>query len=100
MIVDDLNVCGTFWGPNETHPKLVVYPYRVLSFAITRQRLKTIAWRRSQVAEIVRGVEVAQLPARDLDQIGWKAFGTFAIENGFSDFVPARESNESDPIDS
>jgi hypothetical protein len=47
----------------------------VLPLAIARQRLKTVAWRRPQVAEIVRGVEEAQFPARHLDQIGRKPFG-------------------------
>src|SRR5215813_9404582 len=53
----------------------------MLPFAIARQRLKVIAWRRPQVAEIASGVEVAQFPARHLDQIGRKALWAFAIED-------------------
>jgi hypothetical protein len=48
----------------------------VLPLAIARQRLKTIAWRRPQVAEIDRGVEVAQFPARYVDQIGRASFSS------------------------
>jgi plasmid stabilization system protein ParE len=59
-----------------------------LPLAITSQRFKTVAWRRPQVAEIARSVEVAQFPARHLDQIGRKALGTFAIEDGLSGLVP------------
>jgi hypothetical protein len=41
----------------------VVDPDRVLSLAIARQSLKTVAWGRPQVAEIARGAEVTQFPA-------------------------------------
>src|SRR5262249_8071230 len=75
-------------GPNKAHLELVVDPDRVLPFAIARQRLKMVAWRRPQVAEFVRGVEVAQLPARHLDQIGREAHRTFAVEYGFGGLVP------------
>src|SRR5690348_16857878 len=87
MIVHDLDVRWAFRRPNKAHPELVVDPDRVLPLAITRQRFKTVAWRRSQVTEIVRGVEVAQFPARHLDQIGRKALGTFAIEDGLGGLV-------------
>src|SRR6266849_6220990 len=59
-----------------------------LPIAIARQSLKTVAWRRPQVAEIARGAEVAQFPARHLDQIGRKALRTFAVEDGFGGLVP------------
>jgi hypothetical protein len=31
----------------------------------------------------VRRIKVAELAARDLDQIGWKAFRTLAMKDGF-----------------
>jgi hypothetical protein len=67
---------------------LVVDPDRVLPFAVARQRLKTIAWRRPQIAEIARGVEVAQFPARRVHQIGRKALRTFAVGDSFGGFIP------------
>src|SRR6266700_2723905 len=70
VVVHDLDLRRAFRRPNKAHPELVVDPDRVLPLAITRQRLKTVAWRRPQVAETVRGVEVAQFPARHLDAIG------------------------------
>jgi hypothetical protein len=59
---------------------LVVDADRVLPLPIAGQRLKAVAWRRPQVAEIARGVEVAQLPARHFDQVCRKALRTFAVK--------------------
>src|SRR5438105_6703734 len=67
VVVHDLDRGRAFRRPNKAHPELVVDPDRVLPLAIARQRLKTVAWRRPQVAEIACGVEVAQLPACHLD---------------------------------
>src|SRR6266545_5535314 len=75
VIVHDLDLRRAFRRPDKAHPELIVDPDRVLPLAIARQRLETVAWRRPQVAEIARGVEVAQFPARRLDQIGRKPFG-------------------------
>jgi hypothetical protein len=88
VVVHDLDVRRAFRRPNKAHPELVVDPDRVLSLAIARQCLKAVAWRRPEVAEIDRGVEVAQLPARHLDQIGRKALWTFAIENRLGALIP------------
>jgi hypothetical protein len=88
VVVHDLDVRRAFRRPKKAYPELVVDPDRVLPFAIASQRLETVAWRRPQVAEIASGVEVAQLPARHLDQIGRKAFGTLAVENSLGCLVP------------
>src|SRR5438552_4085440 len=55
VVVDDLDLCGTFCRPHKAHPELVVDSDRVLSRAIARQGLEAVAWRRSQVAESARG---------------------------------------------
>jgi hypothetical protein len=94
VVVHDLDLRRAFRCPNKTHPELVVDPDRVLPLAIARQRLKTVAWRRPQVAENVRGVEVAQFPARHLDQIGRKALPTFAVEDGLGGPVPKAPDQE------
>jgi hypothetical protein len=88
VVVYDFDFRRAFRRPNKAHPELVIDPDRVLPLAITRQRFKTVAWRRPQVSEIARGVEVAQFPTRHLDQIGRKALGTFAIEDDLSGLVP------------
>jgi hypothetical protein len=67
---------------------LVVDPDGVLALAVTRQGLKTIARRRPQVDQIARGMEVPQFATRYLHQIGWKAFGSIAVEDGSGKFVP------------
>ena len=88
MVVYDFDFRRAFRRPNKAHPELVVDPDRMLPLAIARQRLKTVARRRPQVAEIVRGIEVAQFSARHLDQIGRKALRTFAIEEGLGGLMP------------
>ena len=88
MVVHDLDLRRAFRRPNKAHSELVVDPDRVLPLAIARQRFETVAWRRPQVAEIACGVEVAQFPARHLDQIGRKALRTFAVEDGFGGLIP------------
>jgi hypothetical protein len=86
MEVRDLDLYRAFRRPNEANPELVVDPDRVLSLAIVCKRLKSIAWRRSQIAEIARGIEVAQFPPRHLHQSGRKTLRTFAIEDGLGGF--------------
>jgi len=88
LVVHDLDLRRAFGRPNKAQPELVVDSDRVLSHAIARQRLKAVAWRRSQVAEIARGIEVAQFPARRPDQIGREAFRIFAIEDGPGSLIP------------
>jgi len=88
MVVYNLDVRRALCRPNEAHPKLVVDPDRVLPLAIAGQCLKTVARRRSQIAEVAGGVEVAQFPTRHLNKVGRKAFGTLAIEDGLSSLVP------------
>src|SRR5215470_9048618 len=95
MVVHDLDLRRAFGRPNKAYPELVVDADRVLSPAVARERLETVAWRRPQVAEITRGVEVAQLSARHLDQVGRKAFRAFTVEDGFGGFVPEAPDHRS-----
>lgn len=50
----------------------------MLSLSILAERLKGTARRRLQVAQIMRGIEVAELAARDLHKIGRKALADFS----------------------
>src|SRR5581483_11704478 len=88
MIVHDLDVCWAFRRPNEAHAELVVDTDRVLPPPVARECFKAIAWRGPQVAELARGVEIAQFPARHLDQVSRKALWTFAVEDRFGGLVP------------
>ena len=82
VIVHDFDFRRTLRCPNKAHPELVIDADRVLPFAIACQRFKPIAWRRPQVAEIARRVEIAQFAARHPDQIGRKALRSLAVEDG------------------
>jgi len=88
VVIYDLDLRRALRRPDKAYAELIVDPDRVLPLAITRQRLKTVAWRRPQVPEITRGIEVAQFPARSLDQISRKAFRSFAGEDGLGDLIP------------
>src|ERR1700751_2401826 len=88
MVIHDFDLRRTLRRPNEAHPELVVNADRVLSPAIARECLKTIAGRRPQIAKIARGAEVTQFPARHLDQISRKALRALAVEDGFGNLVP------------
>jgi len=70
VVVHDLDLRWAFCSLNKAHPELVVDPDRVLPLAIAHQCLKMVAGRRPQVAEITRGVRIAQFPTRHLDQRG------------------------------
>src|SRR5580704_9996562 len=88
MVVHNLDLRRAFRRPDKAQPELVVDPDRVSSLAIACQSLETVAWRRPQVAEIARSVEVAQFPACHLDQIGRKALRTLAVEDSLGGLVP------------
>ena len=77
------DVGGAFRRPSEANPELVVDPDRMLPSAIPAERLEPVARRQLQIAQIKRGIEIAELAARDLDQIGRKALRALAVEDGF-----------------
>ena len=95
MIVHDFDLCRALWRPNKAHAELVVYSDRMLPLTITRQRFETIARRRPQVAETACRIEVTQLPARRLNEIGRKAFRRLAVEHGLGGLVPKALDHES-----
>jgi hypothetical protein len=95
VVVHDFDISRAFRRPDKAHPELVVDPDRVLPLAITRQRVKTVAGRRHQVAEISSGVEVPQFPARHPDQISRKALRSFAIEDSFCGLVTEAPDHKS-----
>jgi hypothetical protein len=81
MIVSHLNVIGVSAFPGEAHPKLAVDPNRMLASPISHQRVELVAGRESQVFDSTRPVHHTQLAPRDPHEIGWKAFGAFAVEH-------------------
>jgi hypothetical protein len=87
VIVHDLDIRRAFNRPKEAHPELVVDPDRVLPLSIARQGLKAITGRRPQIADFNRGVQVAKLPTRHLDQIGREALRALATEDRLGDLA-------------
>jgi hypothetical protein len=83
MVISHFDVGWSFGRPSEANPELVVDPDRILSLAVPLERFQSVAWWQPQVAQIDGGIEIAKLAARDLDQIGRKAFRAFALEDGF-----------------
>lgn len=57
----------------------------MLALTVLAERLKVIARRQPEVAQIGGGIEIAKLAARDLDQIGREALRAFTVEHGFGD---------------
>mgnify|MGYP003497909915 CR=1 FL=1 len=54
MIVNELDVLGTFGGPTKAQSKLVVHPDRMLPLPDTLQRLKAIGGWDAEIGEIGR----------------------------------------------
>jgi hypothetical protein len=66
----------------------------MLPLAITGQGFETIAGRRIQVGQIGRSVEVPQLAARNLDQIGRKTLRLFTAEDSLGGLVPKASDHD------
>ena len=88
MIIYDFDFCRTLCRPDEAHPELVVDPDGVLSIAIACQCLEPIARGRPQVAKCGRGMEIAQFPSSNSDQISRKTLRSVSVENRFGNLVP------------
>jgi hypothetical protein len=87
MVVYDFDFRRAFRRPFKADPELIVDPDRVATLPITQQRFKSIAWRRPQVAQSARGVQVPKFPSRRLDQIGRKALRIFAVEDSLGGLI-------------
>jgi hypothetical protein len=51
MVVHDFHPMRTIAPPDETNAPLVIYPYAVLSFAITLQGFQAIPWGNLQTCQ-------------------------------------------------
>ena len=60
MIVDDLNVGGTAWGPREANAVLVVDTDAVLPRAFASKRLQAVAGKRSEIGQALRNFQAIQ----------------------------------------
>src|SRR5690606_14016114 len=65
VIVHDLDIRRTLFGPGETQPELIVDADAVLVLAIAPKRLQAIAGRNRQVVQVHGRIEIRQLAARN-----------------------------------
>jgi hypothetical protein len=92
VVVHNLDLRRTLRSPNNHTRNWSL----IRSMPLAIQRLKTVAWRRPQVAQIAGGIKVSQFPARHLYQIGRKTLRAFAVENHFGDLVPETPDRRND----
>jgi len=80
MIIDDLDVGGTrrLSRPLKANPPLIVDADAVLAFAISGQRLKTVAGQGGQILQRNGGLQAIQLEARGAFDAG-KRFDSIAL---------------------
>jgi len=95
MIIDDFNEFRATIAPLETDTPLIIDPDAVLTATIALQRLQSIARRQPQIAQVSRRVKISELPPRDFDQIGRKAFRALTLEDGFRQCVPESSDHAS-----
>ena len=65
MVVNYLNVYWALRSPVKTQSKLIIDPNAVLTLAITRQRIKSISWRRAQKLQGICGIQLHKLTRSD-----------------------------------
>ncbi len=87
MVIHDLDVHGTFLRPYKANPELIVDPDRMLALSVARQCFQPVTRWSTQIGELGRSVQVAQLPACHFDQAGRKALRTFAGKDRRRGFV-------------
>jgi len=61
MIIRDFDIVGIAISPHKANSPLIVDANAVLALAIASQRFQAVAWRRNQIAQLSRDVQLAQL---------------------------------------
>ena len=91
MVVGDFYFMGADATPFEANSELIVYSYTVLGLSISRQALKAITRRHSQLFYALNRIQLIELSCRNLPNSFWTRFpgctGVFAIKNIFSGLV-------------
>ncbi len=70
MVIRDLDVLRSPFGPTEADPVLLVDSNAVLACPIRLQRLKSVPWRDPQILERFRVVDQEELLPSTIDQVG------------------------------
>jgi len=66
MVIDNFDLVGSVLFPQEADSPLLVDSYAELVFSIPAQFFKTIRGRNSQVAQLIRDIELQEFPVGDL----------------------------------
>jgi hypothetical protein len=78
VIVNDFHFRRTQSGPSEAYSELIIDPDAVLAGTITLQCLKPISWWRLQKIKGLGGIQLNELPHRDIgDRLESPALSTF-----------------------
>jgi hypothetical protein len=88
VIVNNLNIFRVPISPNKADPKLVVHPDAMLPGSVTIQCFEHIARRRPQIFQAGGGVQVAEFPAPNPQQIRRKALWQPALPDCRRPSVP------------
>jgi len=79
VIVNDLNVAGTFSRPYETDTKLVIDPNTLLACTIAYKCLQSVSWRDSEIVKCGCSIEHRKLAYCNGLNVG-EAFNPLALE--------------------
>lgn len=85
MVIDNFHVVRAVVFPCEADAPLIVNPDRMLSLAVSLQRLQPIARRRGEVFERRGIVDHEELVLRSVDQARWKAAGAASFGEPLGD---------------
>jgi len=94
VIIRNLNIFCIAIDPAKTDAKLVINPNRVLACALLPERVKSIAWRGSQVPEFLCLIDHEQLTSSHTDKIRRKSFWGIASRYVFGGSVLERSDHE------
>jgi hypothetical protein len=97
VIVGDFDFVGAAVPPSEADAPLVVDSDRMLSLAITSQRMQFVAWRQPEIVEITSGVNHQKLLTGSDENLVWEALGLLAMKNRLRYLVPEAPDHLNSP---
>lgn len=83
MVIRNLNLKGVSVLKSKTDAPLVIDSDAVLSFSISLQRFKSVAWRDSQFIHLKGGMDGYQFPQGNLLNRSWQSAGTLSLKDQF-----------------
>lgn len=71
MVVRDLDFVGITVLPAETNSILLIDANAVLTFAVTGQPFKAVAWRDRELPKVAHAVQLRELSPNDGPEVAW-----------------------------